>query len=274
MHTKITSEVTECMDSLLQQTRNQQSRAVDIFSDMYVKLEDRHPSSGRSDVRYVHHGAQTGRCADPEMQREHPKGETFPVVGAEELQVLAETYNKVYEENQEAQMLIRHKAEHDPLTDLLNRGSFEKLLRIYEEGDSPFALIMVDVDYFKTVNDTCGHAAGDDTLKKIASLLTTTFRSSDYVCRIGGDEFAVIMVEMTSDLRYTIQEKIDAANEALQQADDGLPKVSLCVGVAFSDRENPTGTIFEDADRALYQRKAHGKAGCDFYENPSGGGKV
>ena len=180
------------------------------------------------------------------------KGETFPVVGAEELQVLAETYNKVYEENQEAQMLIRHKAEHDPLTDLLNRGSFEKLLRIYEEGDSPFALIMVDVDYSKTVNDTCGHAAGDDTLKKIASLLTTTFRSSDYVCRIGGDEFAVIMVEMTSDLRYTIQEKIDAANEALQQADDGLPKVSLCVGVAFSDRENPTGTIFEDADRVLY----------------------
>lgn len=223
MRTKITSEVTECMDSLLQQTRNQQSRAVDIFSDMYVKLEDRHPSSGRSDVRYVRHGAQTGRCADPEMQREHPKGETFPVVGAEELQVLAETYNKVYEENQEAQMLIRHKAEHDPLTDLLNRGSFEKLLRIYEEGDSPFALIMV---------------------------------------------------EMTSDLRYTIQEKIDAANEALQQADDGLPKVSLSVGVAFSDRENPTGTIFEDADRALYQRKAHGKAGCDFYENPSGGGKV
>ena len=61
-------------------------------------------------------------------------------------------------------MLIRHKAEHDPLTDLLNRGSFEKLLRIYEEGDSPFALIMVDVDYFRTVNDTCGHAAGDDTL--------------------------------------------------------------------------------------------------------------
>lgn len=130
-------------------------------------------------------------------------------------------------------MLIRHKAEHDPLTDLLNRGSFEKLLRNYEEGDSPFALIMVDVDYFKTVNDTCGHAAGDDTLKKIASLLTTTFRSSDYVCRIGGDEFAVIMVEMTSDLRYTIQEKIDAANEALQQADDGLPKVSLCVGRCF-----------------------------------------
>ena len=151
------------------------------------------------------------------------KGETFPVVGAEELQVLAETYNKVYEENQEAQMLIRHKAEHDPLTDLLNRGSFEKPLRIYEEGDSPFA---------------------------------------------------VIMVEMTSDLRYTIQEKIDAANEALQQADDGLPKVSLSVGVAFSDRENPTGTIFEDADRALYQRKAHGKAGCDFYENPSGGGEA
>lgn len=65
-------------------------------------------------------------------------------------------------------MLIRHKAEHDPLTDLLNRGSFEKLLKLHEEGEAPFALIIVDVDCFKSVNDTCGHAAGDKTLKKVA----------------------------------------------------------------------------------------------------------
>lgn len=81
---------------------------------------------------------------------------------------MAETYNKVYLENQEAQMLIRHKAEHDPLTDLLNRGSFEKLLKLHEEGEAPFALIIADVDCFKSVNDTCGHAAGDETLKKVA----------------------------------------------------------------------------------------------------------
>ena len=174
------------------------------------------------------------------------------MIGAAELQNLAETYNKVYQENQETQKLICHQAEHDSMTDLLNRGAFEKILNIYENGEPNFALILVDVDTFKSVNDTYGHVMGDKILKKVSKLLKDAFRSIDYVCRIGGDEFAIIMVEMTSDLRYTIQEKIDAANEALQQADDGLPKVSLCVGVAFSDRENPTGTIFEDADRVLY----------------------
>ena len=194
------------------------------------------------------------------------QGERFPVEGAAELQTMAETYNKVYLENQEAQVLIRHKAEHDPLTDLLNRGSFEKLLKLHEEGEAPFALIIVDVDCFKSVNDTCGHAAGDKTLKKVAELLLTAFRSIDHVCRIGGDEFAIIMVEMTSDLAYTIQEKIDAVNETLTKQEGDGPKVSLSVGVAFSDRKNPGRTIFEDADKALYEQKNHGKCGCSFYE--------
>ena len=74
------------------------------------------------------------------------------------------------------------------------------------------------------------------------------------------------MVEMTSDLDYTIREKVDAINQTLAQQDDGLPKVSLSVGVAFSDRPDPTGTIFQDADQALYHQKNHGKAGCSFYQ--------
>lgn len=86
------------------------------------------------------------------------------------------------------------------------------------------------------------------------------------MCRIGGDEFAIVMVEMTSDLRYTIQEKIDAVNEMLAKPDGNLPAVSLSVGVAFSDREKPSGTIFEDADKVLYVRKYNGKASCSFYE--------
>lgn len=163
--------------------------------------------------------------------------------------------------------MIRHEAEHDALTDLLNRGSYEKLLGIYEEGDRPFALILIDVDTFKTVNDTYGHAVGDKILKKVASLLTVTFRSIDFVCRIGGDEFAVIMVEMTSDLKYTIEEKIQAVNEQLAEVDEeGVPKVSLSVGVAFSDRENPGESLFKDADKALYYVKEHGRNGCSFYE--------
>ena len=68
-------------------------------------------------------------------------------------------------------------------------------------------MIICDVDSFKTVNDTYGHAVGDEILKKVASLLQKAFRSIDYVCRIGGDEFAVIMVDMTTDLTNTVKKK-------------------------------------------------------------------
>ena len=97
-------------------------------------------------------------------------------------------------------LMIRHQAEHDALTELLNRGSYKRILNIYETGERSFALILIDVDTFKSVNDTYGHAMGDTILQKVAALIKRTFRSIDYVCRIVGDEFAIIMVEMTSDL--------------------------------------------------------------------------
>ena len=157
------------------------------------------------------------------------------------------------------------QAEHDPLTDLLNRGSFDKLIHIYETGESPFALILVDVDVFKEVNDTFGHGIGDQILRKVASVLKKQFRNIDYVCRIGGDEFAVIMVNSASDKRCTIKKKIEEANEELSNPTDSLPAVSLSVGVAFSDRKNPKGSISNDADAALYYIKEHGRHNCGFY---------
>ena len=151
------------------------------------------------------------------------------------------------------------------MTDALNRRSFEKLLHMYENGDTPYALILIDVDTFKTVNDMYGHAVGDEILKKVTGLLKKAFRSIDHVCRIGGDEFAIIMVEMTSDLKYTIEEKIKAVNEELGTENENIPAVSLSVGVAFSDRENPGANIFKDADKALYYVKENGRNGCKFY---------
>ena len=187
-------------------------------------------------------------------------------MGALELQQLADTYNRIFQENEETQKLIRHQAEHDALTDLLNRGSFERLLDIYEKGNAPFALILVDVDNFKTVNDTYGHAIGDAILRLVADSLKKVFRSVDYVCRIGGDEFAVIMIEMRSDLDYTIKEKIAAVNERLLTGDENLPTVTLSVGAAFSDRKKPEETLFNEADQALYDVKEHGRNGCKIYE--------
>lgn len=196
------------------------------------------------------------------------QGTIFPIHGANELQVLAHTYNKLYEENEEREMLMKHQAEHDPLTGILNRGSFDRILNMYEKDKSNFALILIDVDTFKSVNDTYGHAVGDTILKKVSGLLTNAFRTIDYICRIGGDEFAIIMVDMTSDLSYTITDKISEVNRQLAIHDDSIPAVSLSVGVAFTDRENPGKSLFTDADSALYYTKEHGRNGCNFYPVP------
>ena len=192
-------------------------------------------------------------------------GSLLSIHGACEIQTLARTYNQVYEENEEREMLMKHQAEHDPMTELLNRGSFDRILKLYEKDENAFALILIDVDNFKSVNDTYGHAAGDIILKKVANLLTNAFRTVDYICRIGGDEFAVIMVQMTSDLSYTITQKIAEINRLLANPEDGTPAVSLSVGVAFTDRQNPGNSLFKDADIALYYTKEHGRNGCHFY---------
>ena len=151
----------------------------------------------------------------------------------------------------------------------LNRGSYEKLLHIYETGDALFALILIDVDIFKSVNDIYGHAVGDAILQKVTGSLKKAFRSIDYVCRIGGDEFAVIMVDVTNDLKYTIEDKLKYVGEELAKTEGEVPAVTLSVGVAFSDRKNPGESIFKDADKALYHVKENGRNGCAFYNGAS-----
>lgn len=195
-----------------------------------------------------------------------------PVGGVNELQMLAKTYNAVYEENAEREALMKHQAEHDPLTQLLNRGAFDRILELYLKDQSSFALILADVDTFKQVNDTYGHAAGDAILKKVARYLTEAFRSIDYVCRIGGDEFAIIMVDMAFDLAYTIPDKIRDVNRRLAVAEEGVPQVSLSVGAAFTDRLDGQLPLFKAADLALYYTKEHGRRGCTIY--PTDGGNA
>lgn len=156
--------------------------------------------------------------------------------------------------------------------ELLNRRSFDQILSLYEKDRSSFALILADVDVFKQINDTCGHDTGDRILKRVAALLHTTFRSIDYVCRIGGDEFAVIMVDMSRELYYTIPDKIAEINGLLAVPEDGLPAVSLSAGVAFSDENDFRGSLFRAADSALYTAKAHGRCGCSVSPAPDENG--
>ena len=190
-------------------------------------------------------------------------GPMEPIEGAYEIQTLARTYNDIYRENKEREMLMKRQAEHDPLTELLNRRSFDRILGLYLKDRAVFALMIIDVDNFKTVNDTYGHAVGDRVLKRVAGLLKAAFRAVDYVCRIGGDEFAVIMMNVTGDLGGLLVEKITQSNRALAEPIGKIPAVSLSAGAAFTDGTDEA--LFEHADQALYQTKEQGRHGCSIY---------
>ncbi|MBR5731192.1 MAG: GGDEF domain-containing protein, partial [Firmicutes bacterium] len=189
--------------------------------------------------------------------------EKLPVGGAEEVRLLANTYNAMFEETQRRHSRLSYEASHDAVTGLSNRRAFEEALEEWDE--SQMAMIIVDVDNFKTFNDTCGHAAGDQVLVYVANALRDNFRSDDMVCRIGGDEFAVIMQHADSSLRGLVENKFDSISQRLRSLDNGLPPITLSVGVAFGDREDPEGNIYKDADKALYIVKERGRDGIEFF---------
>ena len=186
------------------------------------------------------------------------------IAGSYEFKYLALTYNDIYEVNIANEAMLRHKAEHDPLTGVINRGGFDQMSQLLKVQKSPMALLLIDVDKFKQVNDNYGHEMGDQVLKKVAGLLRDSFRSNDHVARLGGDEFAVIMVDGTPEQEDLIREKISHINSILKNPEEGCPEVSLSVGVAFS-KAGFTDDLYRNSDSALYQVKEHGRCGCDFY---------
>ena len=186
------------------------------------------------------------------------------ITGSYEFKYLALTYNDIYEVNTANEAMLRYQAEHDPLTGIINRGAFEQLKELLRIRPIPLALLIVDVDKFKQVNDGYGHETGDKVLKKVAELLQEGFRATDYPARIGGDEFAVILTNMTEKQSQVIERKIGEMNDALTHPQDGLPVVSLSVGAAFSE-QGFTDDLYRRADLALYEVKEHGRCGCRFY---------
>lgn len=187
------------------------------------------------------------------------------ITGAYEFKHLALTYNDIYEIKAANNQMLRYKAEHDPLTGLLNRSAFDALKQMFKGRAEPMALLLIDVDYFKQVNDRHGHEMGDKILCRVARLLQDSFRSEDFAIRIGGDEFAMIMTEAVPGMKPIIKNKVEAINLTLQNPCDGLPPVSLSVGAAFSASGFPD-SLYGDADSALYDVKARGRRGCGFYE--------
>ena len=182
--------------------------------------------------------------------------------GAAELRYLAESYNQMHDEVQKQTRTLKRNAERDPLTGLFNRGVFDDLL---DQDLTDVTLLIVDVDYFKNFNDQYGHEMGDKVLKRVASSLMHEYRTSDYACRIGGDEFAVVMTDTNIGLKNVIARKIGNVVEALRADSGDIPGVTLSIGVAFSSDETVGAQLYRAADEALYQVKRRGRNGFAFY---------
>jgi diguanylate cyclase (GGDEF)-like protein len=185
---------------------------------------------------------------------------------------MVNTLSKSLKERQLLQRQLEHKAWHDPLTGLANRGLFanrvEHALSRQDRLHRRIAVILIDLDGFKSVNDALGHEAGDELLVSVAKRLKGCLRPDNTVARLGGDEFAVLIediLETSSAVRPA--ERLLAALGEPHTLGRMEVRVGASIGVAFgrSSKDSPDG-LLADADAAMYESKAKGKMRYELFE--------
>nr|WP_260115497.1 GGDEF domain-containing protein [Pseudoduganella ginsengisoli] len=175
----------------------------------------------------------------------------------------------------DAENQLRHVATHDRLTGLANRGFFMDRLthRINLEQRrpvAPFAVLYMDLDGFKQVNDKMGHAAGDVLLQEVAQILKKCSRMTDLAARLGGDEFTILAEELARpDDARVLAERILATLPRAYAADGQATPIGISIGIALHEAGvTSADEMLRNADTALYQAKRGGK-GCFAIYNPS-----
>lgn len=154
-------------------------------------------------------------------------------------------------------------ATHDSLTGVYNRRRFDEKLTeytlLFRRTGRPFSLLLIDADHFKRINDTHGHAVGDEVLQQLAQLIQASLRTTDFVARYGGEEFAVLLPEIAQpDTPEVVAEKIRAAVAEAEFPVVGNVTVSIGVGLA-DPADNNHSALIKRADQQLYQAKAAGR---------------
>ncbi len=167
---------------------------------------------------------------------------------------------------------IRHLAYHDVLTNLPNRMLFqeriEEALNRARERNTTAALMCLDLDNFKYVNDTLGHSAGDDLLKCISTRLRSCLRDTDTIARLGGDEFGIVITDL-QDAEYATSLAWRLSDAVNQPIDLNGQRVNMSVSIGIATATNGDTTsdrLLKDADLALYRAKADGRATFRFFE--------
>jgi diguanylate cyclase (GGDEF)-like protein len=171
-----------------------------------------------------------------------------------------------------AQQQIAHLAHHDPLTGLVNRRKFEEhleqaLRRVTR--NMQVAVLYLDLDRFKAVNDNLGHAAGDELLKQVAGRLLNCVREGDTVARLGGDEFAIVQASGQSEQSAPslLAQRLIASVGAPYAIEGNRPTIGVSVGISLAPHDGTSGTeLLRLADIALYRAKESGRGNYKFFE--------
>lgn len=156
----------------------------------------------------------------------------------------------------------RELAATDALTGLANRrsvmGRLDHLIVEARRSSSPLALVVFDIDHFKSVNDTYGHVEGDKVLKNVAEIAASQAREKDVIGRVGGEEFVWVVPGATESIARVMSERLRHAI-ALGSATDEVPAVTISAGIAELDPQDTSLTLFARADSALYEAKSRGR---------------
>ena len=176
------------------------------------------------------------------------------------------------QERKESQEKLLHDAFHDPLTNLPNRALFmdrldHALRRVRRRADLRAAVLFLDLDRFKLVNDSLGHLQGDELLRQIARRLEEVSRDGDTVARLGGDEFVVLLEEIRgSEETEQIAERVQATLTAPFRLGEQEVYTSASIGIAISSGEDHAEDLLRDADTAMYSAKGAGKARHQMFQ--------
>lgn len=156
---------------------------------------------------------------------------------------------------------LHHLAHRDPLVDLPNRRSFfstlEQLIRRVERYGTQAAMMFVDVDGLKVLNDKYGHSVGDKALVKVARLLVASIRKADFVARLAGDEFGILLEPADELSAWKMALRVTEIVDESQFSVDGVSlPLSVATGVAVIQRGDTPQTVFQRADKEMYRIKA------------------
>ncbi len=191
------------------------------------------------------------------------EGKDLQVEGVKEYKILSFNYNNLRQNDRNNHALLTYELEHDKLTGLFNRHGYD--IKYHNMNLDTTVFILIDIDDFKQINDRYGHSIGDKVLRLVGDFMKDNFREDDCLCRIGGDEFAILLPNFSKEDLEVLKDKCRKLNSVVKAKRKELPKFTLSIGIAFGEESDDTDTLFKKADKALYFVKENGRDGFTIF---------